>query len=436
MQGDLRTCLRQLHQLPGSILGYLPLWLETLRRWLDADGVAALWCHLPGEMGDAGEAGGPVADAGTTGATCWYAPQAPVFACERLAACGWTMPSMTELQQSLAGARVLRGHARRGGHRPDVAMLRRPPALDACLPGSEVLDVCVLPMARTADVSGACHDGTAAGTAPIGALRLLVSRGDGRPAFTSREIDAFEMAAGEFGTAPERSPLPDLASFPSLPFFPPLALTVPATAGHVPDASGGANAIDSVSAICGDISGMLVWHRRQPEWADPAALALMRRVWQPVPGQAWTDACVVVRACQRLADELTRHPGSHPPQGAQVGARVPVPGGTLHLHATHLCGMGGSATERVRVALHLAVPPAVRLLQRLWRTALTPVQREIAMRLLAGQSRAQTREACAIGAQTLKTHLSLMRARLDPVRDAPLLLGLGGGAMGANAHPR
>ncbi|MBN9093508.1 hypothetical protein, partial [Pandoraea pnomenusa] len=49
----------------------------------------------------------------------------------------------------------------------------------------------------------------------------------------------------------------------------------------------------------------------------------------------------------------------------------------------------------------------------------------IAMRLLAGQSRAQTREACAIGVQTLKTHLSLMRARLDPVRDAPLLAGLG-----------
>lgn len=99
--------------------------------------------------------------------------------------------------------------------------------------------------------------------------------------------------------------------------------------------------------------------------------------------------------------------------------------------------MGGGVTDRARIVLHLAVPPALRLLQRLWETALTPVQREIAMRLLAGQSRAQTREACAIGVQTLKTHLALMRARLDPVRDAALLAGLRGAAtVVARPEPR
>ncbi|VVD96761.1 hypothetical protein PCA20602_01926 [Pandoraea capi] len=405
MQGDLRTRLRQIHQLPMPVIGYLPLWLETLRLWLDADGVAALWCH-------AQEGTSAVSEDGSTDATCWYAPQAPLAACERLAASGWTMPSVAELQHALPQGRVMSTHQRQGragavgAGEAGAALLPRPAALAACLPDGDLLDVCLLPAQRIPDTPPPYQD-----VAPIGALRLLVSRRREHPRFTSREIAAFETAAAGFATVPERAP------FPTFPTFPPHAAMTSAVPDPGPEVS---------DAIGADITGTLVWHRRQPEWADPAALALMRRVWRLVPGRAWPDACVVVQACQRLADELMLHPCDAPPAGAQVCASVPVPGGTLHLHATHLCGMGGSATERVRIALHLAVPPAVRLLQRLWETALTPVQREIAMRLLAGQSRTQTREACAIGVQTLKTHLSLMRARLDPVRDASLLLGLGG----------
>lgn len=395
MQGDVRTCLRQIHQLPVPTLDYLPLWLETLRRSLAADGVVALWCHAAGDPTEASDA------------TCWYAPQAPVSACERLAASGWAMPPVAELQRSLSPGELLRGHARRSRGCPTAlpTTFRRPPDLDRCLPDGDLLDVCLLPLLRETGVD------TSAAT-PIGALRLLVSRRKSRPRFSAREVTAFETAAAEFTSAPER------------PNFPPLTAMTPPVPNLWPEAS---------CNIGDDVAGTLVWHQRQPEWADPAALALMHRVWRPMPGRAWADACVVVQACQSLADELTLHPSDAVSPGVQVCKAVAVPGGTLHLHATHLCGMGGHTTERVRIALHLCVPPAIRLLQRLWETALTPVQREIAMRLLAGQSRSQTREACAIGVQTLKTHLSLMRSRLDPVRDASLLLGLGGS--GATGNP-
>ncbi|AJP56186.1 hypothetical protein UC34_02580 [Pandoraea vervacti] len=406
-----------MHQLPVPTLGYLPLWLETLRLWLDADSVAALWCPAP-ETTEV-----VTADAAAAGGACWYAPQASVAACERLAAGAALMPPAAALQHALVDGAMLRAHARherherhaghrqRGGKRCVADMLRRPAELSACLADGDVLDVCLLPVARAADARPPCDDTAALCATSIGALRLLVSRGRERPSFTTREIGAFEMAAAEFSVVPER------------PQFPPFGAMVPASPEVVQE---------TTRAHCADIAGTLVWRGRQPEWADPAALALMRRVWRHAPGRGWPDACVVVQACQRLADDLTRYPGGNASALAQVGARVPVPGGTLHLHATHLCGMGGGATERVRIALHLVVPPAMRLLQRLCETALTPVQREIAMRLLAGQSRTATREACAIGVQTLKTHLSLMRARLDPVRDASLLLGLGGmGAAGA-----
>jgi DNA-binding CsgD family transcriptional regulator len=403
MQGDVRACLRQIHQLPVPTLDYLPLWLETLRRSLAADGVAALWCHASGDPAEASDA------------TCWYAPQAPASACERLAASGWAMPPVAELQRSLSHGELLRGHARRSRGCPGAlpTTFRRPPELDRCLPDGDLLDVCLLPVPRaTGDAGERCERDDASVAAPIGALRLLVSRRRSRPRFSAREVTAFETAAAEFTTAPER------------PNFPPLTAMTPPVPNLWPEASGD---------IGDDVAGTLVWHRRQPEWADPAALALMHRVWRPMPGRAWPDACVVVQACQSLADELTLHPSDAVSPGVQVCKAVAVPGGTLHLHATHLCGMGGRTTERVRIALHLAVPPTLRLLQRLWGTALTPVQREIAMRLLAGQSRSQTREACAIGVQTLKTHLSLMRARLDPVRDASLLLGLGGSGATGNA---
>lgn len=404
MQGDVRTCLRQIHQLPVPMLGYLPLWLETLRVWLSADGVAALWCHAPDDP-----------EAATDG-TCWYAPQAPMSACERLAASGWTMPPVTELQCALSHGELLRGHARRSRGCPGAlpTMFRRPLELDRCLPDGDLLDVCLLPVTSTrgaAGEGGERADFSAA--APVDVLRLLVSRRRSRPRFSAREVTAFETAAAEFTTAPGR------------PAFPALTAMTPPVPNLWPSASG---------AIGDDVAGTLIWHQRQPEWADPAALALMHRVWRPTAGRAWPDACVVVQACQALADALTRHGSDAISSGVQVQRAVEVPGGTLHLHATHLCGMGGRATERVRIALHLSVPPAIRLLQRLWETALTPVQREIAMRLLAGQSRSQTREACAIGVQTLKTHLSLMRARLDPVRDASLLLGLGGPGATGNAN--
>ncbi|WP_150736604.1 helix-turn-helix transcriptional regulator [Pandoraea anapnoica] len=412
-----------MHQLPVSTLGYLPLWLETLRVWLSADSVAALWCHAQDGVS-------PVSDpSGVANVTCGYAPQAPLSACERLASTGWAMPSAAELRlspiQSLHHGGVLFGHARK---RSDVTRrsslpshLDRPPELDACLADGDVLDAYLLPASRVADERlqptpshGAEEASPAGQTPPLGALRLLVSRSRTRLAFSAREVAAFETVAAEFAKAPAR------------PHFPPL----PSLASAMLPAAEGQAMQDGAGTVCADVSGTLVWHRRQPEWADPGALALMRRVWQLVPGRAWPDAYVVVQACQRLADELTLYPcgmSGTAVSGAQIGTTLPVPGGTLHLHATHLCGMGGRATERVRISLHLAVPPAIRLLARLWDTALTPVQREIVMRLLAGQSRTQTREACAIGVQTLKTHLSLMRARLDPVRDASLLLGLRSG---------
>jgi len=403
-----------MHQLPVPTLGYLPLWLETLRVGLSADSVAALWCHAPDGVS-------PVSDpSGSANVTCGYAPQAPLSACERLASCGWTMsiPSPNH-------GGVLFGHARK---RSDAARrsslpshLHRPSELEACLADGDVLDAYLLPASRVADermrptlsLGGEVASLTGQ-TPPLGALRLLVSRSRTRLAFSAREVAAFETVAAEFANAPERPRFPPLPSLASA--------MLPAVEGQAMQEGAG--------DVCVDVSGTLVWHRRQPEWADPGALALMRRVWQLVPGRAWPDACMVVQACQRLADDLTLHPcgmSGAAISGAQVGTTLPVPGGTLHLHATYLCGMGGRATERVRISLHLAVPPAIRLLQRLWDTALTPVQREIAMRLLAGQSRTQTREACAIGVQTLKTHLSLMRARLDPVRDASLLLGLRSG---------
>ncbi len=425
VQGDLRACLRQIHQLPVHTLGYLPLWLETLRVWLSADSVVALWCHAHDGVSSVSD------PSGAAHVTCGYAPHAPLSACERLASCGWAMPSAAELRrssiQSPHHGGVLFGHARKrsgAARRSSLpSHLHRPPELDACLADGDVLDAYLLPMSRVADErlqQTPSHGGEGASptgqTPPLGALRLLVSRSRTRQAFSARDVAAFEAVAAEFAKVPARP------HFPPLPPLSSLASAMLAVEGQA--------MTEGAGTVCADVSGTLVWHRREPEWADPGALALMRRVWQLVPGRAWPDACVVVRACQRLADELTLHPcgmsGAVVP-GAQIGTTLSVPGGTLHLHATYLCGMGGRATERVRISLHLAVPPVIRLLARLWDTALTPVQREIAMRLLAGQSRTQTREACAIGVQTLKTHLSLMRARLDPVRDASLLLGLRSG---------
>ncbi|WP_147284568.1 helix-turn-helix transcriptional regulator [Pandoraea pulmonicola] len=403
MPGEWRTCLRQLHQLPVPMLGYLPLWLETLRAGLGADGVAALWSHA---SADVDVHAGP-------GETCWYAPQAPMSACEQLVASGWAMPPVEDLQRTLARGDIACAHARRSrcSGRAASVSLRRPPELERCFPDGDLLDVCLLPAGRgVASAHDADGPGTESAKAPVAALRLLVSRHRARPRFSAREVSAFEDAAAEFTTAPGRPcfPAPAAAGTP-----------IPALCPDDPPANGN------------DVAGMLVWRGRQPEWADPVALTLMRRVWRLAPGVAWPDACVVVQACQALVDELAFRVAGGASSDAQAHAAVQVPGGTLHLHATRLCGMGGNATDRVRIALHLAVPPAIRLLQRLWTTALTPVQREIAMRLLAGQSRVETREACAIGVQTLKTHLALMRARLDPVRDAALLAGLRGAGAAA-----
>ncbi|VVD81782.1 hypothetical protein PMO31116_01136 [Pandoraea morbifera] len=422
MHGELRACLRQIHQLPVPTLGYLSLWLETLRVGLGADGVVAAWC-----VGTEVDTTEDSMSAQASSLTEWYAPQASLPACEELSVSGGpAMPAGALLPRSPSRDSLLRAHARRSkakGGGEAAILLSRPAALDRCLPDGDLLDVCVRPFAATPD---AMVD--AQSTTPIGALRLLVARHPSKPRFNARDVATFEAAASEFAAPPGRPLFP--------PFPPPLSSTSPSSPASAATLSSSAS-LPSPSrpaawrAVDDDVTGTLVWHRHQPEWADRSALALMRRVWRAAPGGAWPDACAVVHVCRSLANALMLQPPNEAGAGRQVSRAVLVPGGTLHLHATHLCGMGGRATDRVRIALHLAVPPAVRLLQRLRATALTPVQREIAMRLLAGQSRAQTREACAIGVQTLKTHLSLMRARLDPVRDAPLLAGLGRAGVGA-----
>ncbi len=430
MHGELRACLRQIHQLPVPTLGYLSLWLETLRTGLAADGVVALWCE--GAEVDAAE---DSTFAQASGVTEWYAPQTSLLACEQMAVSGGpAMPAAAIWPRSPSRDSLLRAHARRArgkGAAQEAISLPRPAALDRCLPDGDLLDVCVRPVAA---LPAAMFDAPSA--KPIGALRLLVGRHRSKPRFNARDVTTFEAAASEFAAPPGRPLFPPLPSSSS-PSSPSSAATHSSFSAlpllsSVPSPMPAPPAMPSTSrpaawwAVDDDVTGTLVWHRHQPEWADPSALALMRRVWRPAPGGAWPDACAVVDVCRSLANALMLQPPNETGAGRQASRAVLVPGGTLHLHATHLCGMGGRATERVRIALHLAVPPSIRLLQRLRATALTPVQREIAMRLLAGQSRAQTREACAIGVQTLKTHLSLMRARLEPVRAAPLLGGLGG----------
>ncbi|WP_157125665.1 helix-turn-helix transcriptional regulator [Pandoraea norimbergensis] len=434
IQGDLRACLRQLHQLPVSTLDYLPIWLETLRTLLSADAVAALWHDGDTQRSTAGN---------------WFAPQSSVSACERFAASGGAMPSGDDAWFSMAGGELIRGHACRIRlpHRAAHTAVERSPTLtrsselDACLGDGDVLDICLMPVLRYragqmgVDAVDVAHP--ADFPQRTGPLRILVSRDKPHRRFSAYEVQMFEHAAAEFAIVPTRPVLP----------WPEAGTAVFPVSAFGRDAGD-----DSVDPLCRDICGTLVWHHGQPEWADSAALGLMQRVWRGASGDVWPDACLVVRQCHALAAELTSLPEAAapsmspeflvPPASPASPARhanrqVALPGGTLHLQATRLRSMNGRPTERVRIALHLAVPPAIRLLHRLWATPLTPVQREIAMRLLSGQSRPQAREACGIGVQTLKTHLSAMRARLDPVRDATLLRGLGGPGCGvSNASVR
>jgi len=444
IQGDLRACLRQLHQLPVSTLDYLPLWLETLRTLLSADAVAALWHDGDTQRSAAGN---------------WFAPQSPVSACERFAASGGGGgggASGDDAWFPMSPGGLIRGHARRisASHRMlDTAgecspTLTRAPELDACLGDGDVLDICLMPVLRDrAGQRGAVEAVEGVDAVDVahpadllqrtGPLRILVSRDKTHRRFSAYEVQTFERAAAEFAIAPARPVLP----------WPEAGAAVFPVSAFGRDAGD-----DPIDPLCRDICGTLVWHHGQPEWADAAALGLMQRVWRGASGEVWPDACLVVRECHALAAELTSLPEAVtpsmspeflvPPMSPASAARhasrqVALPGGTLHLQATRLRSMSGRPTERVRIALHLAVPPAIQLLHRLWATPLTPVQREIAMRLLSGQSRAQAREACGIGVQTLKTHLSAMRARLDPVRDASLLRGLGGPGCGvSNASVR
>ncbi|WP_141118774.1 hypothetical protein [Pandoraea sp. PE-S2R-1] len=441
IQGDLRACLRQLHQLPVSTLDYLPIWLETLRTLLSADAVAALWHDGDTRRSMAGN---------------WFAPQSSVSACERFAASGGVAASGDDGWFPMSPGGLIRGHARRvrsSRRTLDAAgecspTLTRSPEFDACLGDGDVLDICLMPVLRyragqmdgvdAVDAVDMAHPADFAQR--MGPLRILVSRDKTLRRFSAYEVQMFEHAAAEFAIAPTRPVLP----------WPEAGKAVFPVSAFGRDAGD-----DPVDPLCRDICGTLVWHHGQPEWADSAALGLMQRVWRGASGDVWPDACLVVRECHALAAELTSLPEAAapsmspeflvPPASASASAsaarhasrRVALPGGTLHLQATRLRSMNGRPTERVRIALHLAVPPAIRLLHRLWATPLTPVQREIAMRLLSGQSRAQAREACGIGVQTLKTHLSAMRARLDPVRDATLLRGLGGPGCGvSNASVR
>ncbi|VVE10394.1 hypothetical protein PPN31114_02615 [Pandoraea pneumonica] len=407
IRGDLRAFLRQLHQLPVSTLDYLPVWLETLRTLLAADAVAALWHDgLSGQGGQGSHAAGGY----------WFAPQASMSACERFAASDATMPLSSDGWVAMSRGELIRGHVRRmrppargGATRIPQPFLTRSAELDACLGDGDVLDVRLMPALRR-------EPEASPSTVRSGSLRLLVSRARCRPRFNAREVQTFEQAAAEFATASTRSVLPSPGQWNGV-----VGTAAPCVS---PVVSGVAD--DLATDSCHDVSGTLIWHDERPEWADPAALSLMQRVWRGASGEVWPDACLVVQACGGLAAELTSQPDDASSPARQACRRMGVPGGTLHLHATRLRNMSARPTERVRIALHLAVPSALRLMARLRATPLTPVQREIAMRLLAGETREQTREACGIGVQTLKTHLSSMRARLDPVRDAALLRGLGG----------
>ncbi|MGC7404578.1 helix-turn-helix transcriptional regulator [Pandoraea pneumonica] len=391
IQGELRARLRQLHQLPVSTLDYLPVWLETMRTLLAADAVAALWHDSQSGFSTGGH---------------WLAPQASVAACERFAASDATMPLASDGWERMSRGELIRGHARRvrrgNATPPPGHTLTRSAELDACLGGGDVLDIRLMPVLRRRPDAGEA-------TPRSGPLRLFVSRAPSRPRFSARDMQVFEQAAAEF-------------AFPSTrPRLPP-----PGLWSRIIEPSAHCLKDNLTTDICHDVSGTLIWHDERPEWADPAALSLMQRVWRGASGEVWPDACLVVQECGALAAELTSQPDDASSPGRHASRRMAMPGGTLHLHATRLRNMSARPTERVRIALHLAVPSALRLMTRLWATPLTPMQREIAMRLLAGESRAQAREACGIGVQTLKTHLSSMRARLDPVRDAALLRGLGG----------
>lgn len=395
IQGDLRARLRQLHQLPVSTLDYLPVWLETMRTLLAADAVAALWHDAQSGFSTGGH---------------WFAPQSSVAMCERFAASGATMPLSSEGWLAMSRGELISGHARRvrpaarrgNATPPPGHTLTRSAELDACLGGGDVLDIRLMPVLRRRPDAGEA-------TPRSGPLRLFASRAPSHPRFSTRDTQIFEQAVAEFASPSMRPRLPSPGLWNEI------------TEPSVPCLVG-----DLTTDMCHDVSGTLVWHDERPEWADPAALSLMQRVWRGASGEVWPDACLVVQECGALAAELTSQPDDASSPGRHATRRMAMPGGTLHLHATRLRNMSALPTERVRIALHLAVPSALRLMARLWATPLTPVQREIAMRLLAGESRAQAREACGIGVQTLKTHLSSMRARLDPVRDVALLRGLGG----------
>lgn len=415
-RASLRAYLRQLRALALPALQTLPAWLDGARELLDADHVAAVWLDRLGKPDGC------------------HAPDAGNDVCARLMAGAWPSgPSMGDLASVTAGHPLIgrwRAHLRGGERisthwrrlggqdasagRSNPIVARRPAIGDtrevsstvsilSALSGgarcADVLDACLVP--------GRCHDGSATcdgtGTRPSGLpWLLLVMRDADRAGFDARERTLFDGLAAE--------------------------LAAPAPAWALPSAC---HALATSVSDKASREGTVIWHAGQPEWLDHQAHALLRHGCQGYVDTRGPLATPVMHACGQVVEALDAHPEGGMAQGQDVAEAVverclDVPGGCLRLRAARLQCPLGHPSDRVRVLLRFSPPAELMLLQRLRDTPLSPLQREIALRLMCGQSREAVRAACGMGVQTLKTHLSSMRARLDPANDREILAGLAG----------
>lgn len=350
----IRLHLRQLLRLPVPFVATLPVWLNTMRSLLGADGGLALWWE---------DAEGP---------PFFLASHAHDIGCESFASSGWRP---IDVGGACAG-------------RVNASLTSAPPAVRALLEGR--------------------GDGEMLSTW-VGARRLWVglTRRAGAARYNARLVALFEALTAEL-SCQVASPLPKC-----------LAATCGPSEGR-PAASAGDAAARDASV------GTLVMCDATTRWLDRHAWQALRCAWRMHPDGRWPDIAPVAMACERLAREQ---------DAAQVGdavsprdacERMYVPGGEVHLRAATMMNAHGHRSALVRVQLQRHVPPELAWFKRLSGTSLSPVQREVALRLACGQTREAVRTACDIGNETLKTHLALARARLDPAVDAELLAILAG----------
>ncbi|GAB3625755.1 hypothetical protein PTE30175_04321 [Pandoraea terrae] len=404
-QADLRAYLRQLSRVGLGSLLVMPEWLAAAGRGFGADGVACVWLDRTLRPGDVyapdlnGEARLQMAGhlANLTGA-----PQAPGHP-------GSRMP--TPPPGGLAGGYAI-GWWRalyRAGHGGDLA-----PWLMQAGQFADALDGWIrLP------------NGTAM-------LALMLRRARSGP-FHASDVRRFGPLLGDLADG--------------------------LTQAHAETAAGVAPASMPACAPPGDAfdapgaEGTMVMRAGRPEWLDQGAQGLLCMRLQARPGGGgWPEIAPVAQTCRELAAEAStgapRDAGNMAPDArnreADCGVsvtgqgwpqcdsppepaerRIVVPGGCVTVRAMRLRSPGGRPTDRVGISIRHQPPRAVRLLRQLRATALSPLQREIAYRLACGQSRAEIREACAIGAETLKTHISQIRIRLHPCGDAALLADVG-----------